>query len=188
MQKTDESYIQQLFQSFIEWYTCNHAVMWRIHNSSGKFPSLTTTVGIWHDEWITRLLVLFYFNLFQTFSHAHGKLPFGKAFSHHNLSIPQGRVYQQLHLRDLIKGAPSVKPWETVSTIWYVSSTIQHFFLKLLMLVIITFFFLGFVFKFISSFLWSSFWHDMDLPKYIFVQTSKILYLYLVKLLKSWPT
>lgn len=103
-------------------------------------------------------------------------------------SIPQGRVYQQLHLRDLIKGAPSVKPWETVSTIWYVSSTIQHFFLKLLMLVIITFFFLGFVFKFISSFLWSSFWHDMDLPKYIFVQTSKILYLYLVKLLKSWPT
>lgn len=42
-------------------------------------------------------------------------------------SIPQGRVYQQLHLRDLVKGAPSVKPWETVSALWYVSSTIQHF-------------------------------------------------------------
>lgn len=42
-------------------------------------------------------------------------------------SIPQGRVYQQLHLRDLVKGAPSVKPWETVSALWYVSSTIQLF-------------------------------------------------------------
>lgn len=38
--------------------------MWRIHNYCGKFPSLTTTVAIWHDEWITRLPVLFYFKLF----------------------------------------------------------------------------------------------------------------------------
>lgn len=84
-QKIDESKIEQLFQSFIERYTCNHTVMWRIHNFSGKFSSVTTTVAIWLNEWITRLVVLFYFNLFQSFSHAHGKLPFGKAFSHHNL-------------------------------------------------------------------------------------------------------
>lgn len=167
--------------------------MWRIHNSSGNFPSLTTTVAIWHDEWITRLLVLFYFksisNFFFSFS-CTWKITIWQSLQppqpprvyQLRPSIPQGRVYQQLHLRDLIKGAPSVKPWETVrlsaSGVFPVPFSI--FFFNHL-----DFFFLGVFFivhKFRGHVIYRmSFfmiYRDVDLPEFL---TLKMLLLYLAK-------
>ncbi len=195
MRATSSSYF-----SFIERHTCNHAVMWRIHNSLSNHNSGHLT------RWMNNQAACSF--LFQSFSHAHGKLPFvlprvqpPQPPRVYQLwpSIPQGRVYQQLHLRDLVKGAPSVKPWETGSALWYASNTVQlcfidvghHFFWKGGG---------GLVFKLISvleailfcKLFWRYFrmwiYQNTFLYKLLNSFTPKILHLYLVTDSMSQPT